>query len=85
MLQAARRTQGDSRTKRKLRRRPIVERKVDHLKDPGLGPAFHRRRYDRLADLEALLQDWLRRYDTSRRNYSAYLKSRTPKEVLAAR
>jgi hypothetical protein len=44
VLQAARRTQGDPRIKRKLRRRPIVERKVDHLKDLGLGKARWRGR-----------------------------------------
>ena len=48
-------------------------------------PAFHRRRYDRLADLDALLQDWLHRYNTRRRNHSRYMKGRTPKEVLAAK
>lgn len=39
VLQAARANQADPRIRRKLRRRPIIERKVDHLKDLGMGKA----------------------------------------------
>lgn len=44
VLQSARRSQNDPKTRRKLRRRPIVERKVDHLKDLGMGKARWRGR-----------------------------------------
>ena len=45
-------------------------------------PAFHRRRFDRLADLQALLADFLHRYNTRRRNHGDYMNSRTPLQVL---
>jgi len=45
-------------------------------------PAFHRQRFDRLADLDAQLQGWLHRYNTHRRNHSAFMRGRTPLTVL---
>lgn len=39
VLQHARAAQTTAAVKRKLRRRPIIERKIDHLKDLGLGKA----------------------------------------------
>jgi transposase InsO family protein len=45
-------------------------------------PAFHRRRFDRLQDLDAVLQDFLRRYNTRRRNHGDYMRGRIPAGVL---
>jgi transposase InsO family protein len=45
-------------------------------------PAFHRRRFDRLANLDAVLQDFLRRYNTGRRNHGDYMRGRIPAQVL---
>jgi transposase InsO family protein len=46
-------------------------------------PAFHRRRFDRLAELEAELAAWLDRYNHRRRNHGDFMRGRTPAEVLA--
>jgi transposase InsO family protein len=45
-------------------------------------PAFHRQRFDTLAELDGALQGWLDRYNTHRRNHSAYMRGRTPLQVL---
>ena len=45
-------------------------------------PAFHRRRFDRLADLEAVLREFLDRYNRRRRNHGHYMNGRTPLQVL---
>lgn len=45
-------------------------------------PAFHRRRFDRLADLDDQFQGWLHRYNTHRRNHGDYMRGRTPLDVL---
>lgn len=45
-------------------------------------PAFHRRRFDRLADLDDQFQSWLHRYNTTRRNHGDYMRGRTPLDVL---
>lgn len=45
-------------------------------------PAFHRRRFDRLVDLDGQFQVWLHRYNTRRRNHGAFMRGRTPEAVL---
>ncbi len=45
-------------------------------------PAFHRQRFERLSDLDAQFQGWVRRYNTHRRNHSAFMRGRTPQAVL---
>jgi len=47
-------------------------------------PAFHRRRFDRVADLDASLQDFVHRYNTRRRNHGDFMKGRTPLQLLEA-
>ncbi len=62
----------------------VVERFHGTVLQECYRPAFHRRRYDRLVDLDRLLQDWLSRYNLRRRNNGAYMKGRTPAQVLEA-
>jgi len=45
-------------------------------------PAFHRQRFDRLDELDTQFQGWLDRYNTRRRNHGAYMRGRTPLDVL---
>ena len=45
-------------------------------------PAFHRQRFDTLAELETQLQGFLQRYNTKRRNHGAYMSGRVPLQVL---
>jgi transposase InsO family protein len=45
-------------------------------------PAFHRQRFERLDQLDEQFQGWLHRYNTHRRNHSAYMRGRRPIDVL---
>ena len=45
-------------------------------------PAFHRRRFVRLTQLRAELDSWLVTYNTRRVNHGAYMRGRTPRQVL---
>ena len=45
-------------------------------------PAFHRQRFDTLAELDRVLQAWLHRYNNHRRNHGAYMHGRTPNQLL---
>jgi transposase InsO family protein len=45
-------------------------------------PAFHRRRFDRVEDLDRALQTWLCRYNTQRPNHGDFMQGRTPLTVL---
>lgn len=45
-------------------------------------PAFHRQRFDTLAELDRVLQGWLERYNRHRRNHGHYMAGRTPAQVL---
>jgi len=60
----------------------VVERFHGTVLQECYRPAFHRRRFDRLADLERVLQDFLGRYNTRRRNHGDYMKGRTPAQML---
>jgi transposase InsO family protein len=60
----------------------VVERFHGTVLQECYRPAFHRRRFDRLVDLEAVLGDFLHRYNTKRRNHGDYMRGRTPAQVL---
>ena len=60
----------------------VVERFHGTVLQECYRPAFHRRRFDRLADLDALLGDFLDRYNRKRRNHGDYMRGRTPLQLL---
>jgi transposase InsO family protein len=62
----------------------VVERFHGTVLQECYRPPFHRRRFDRLADLEAVLGDFLDRYNRRRRNHGDYMKGRTPAQMLEA-
>jgi transposase InsO family protein len=45
-------------------------------------PAFHRRRFTSIRQLQAEADAWLIRYNTRRRNHSDFMRGRTPAQVL---
>ena len=45
-------------------------------------PAFHRRRFSSLRQLQAEADAWLHRYNTRRRNHGDFMHGRTPRRVL---
>ena len=45
-------------------------------------PAFHRRRFTSIRQLQAEADTWLVRYHHRRRNHSDYMRGRTPAEIL---
>jgi hypothetical protein len=47
-------------------------------------PAFHRSRFDRVADLKTVPRDFLGRYNSRRLNHGAYMKGRTSAQMLKA-
>ncbi len=60
----------------------VVERFHGTVLDECYRPAFHRRRFDRIADIDHVLQDFVHRYNTRRANRGRYMKGRTPLEML---
>jgi len=60
----------------------VVERFHGTVLQECYRPAFHRRRFDRLSDLDAVLRDFLDRYNRKRRNHGDYMSGRTPVQVL---
>lgn len=60
----------------------VVERFHGTVLDECYRTAFHRRRFDRLADIDHVLQDFVHRYNTRRANRGRYMKGRTPLEML---
>jgi hypothetical protein len=60
----------------------VVERFHGTVLDECYRPAFHRRRFDRMADIDHVLQDFVHRYNTRRANSGRYMKGRTPLEML---
>jgi transposase InsO family protein len=46
-------------------------------------PAFHRRRFGSVRQLQAEADAWLHHYNNRRRNHGDYMRSRTPRHVLA--
>jgi transposase InsO family protein len=45
-------------------------------------PAFHRRRFISVRQLQAEIDSWLMHYNARRRNHSDYMRGRTPREIL---
>ena len=45
-------------------------------------PAFHRRRFGTIRQLQAEADAWLHRYNTRRRNHGDFMRGRTPRQVL---
>ena len=45
-------------------------------------PAFHRRRFTSIHQLQAEIDSWLVHYNTRRRNHSDFMRGRTPRTVL---
>ena len=45
-------------------------------------PAFHRRRFSSIRQLQGEANAWLIRYHHRRRNHSAYMRGRTPAQLL---
>lgn len=45
-------------------------------------PAFHRRRFGSVRQLQAEADAWLHRYNTRRRNHGDFMRGRTPRQVL---
>ncbi len=45
-------------------------------------PAFHRRRFMSVRQLQAEVDTWLVHYNTRRRNHSDFMRGRTPKQIL---
>lgn len=48
-------------------------------------PAFHRRRFTTIGQLQAEADAWLIGYNTRRRNHSDYMRGRAPKTILDVR
>lgn len=46
-------------------------------------PAFHRRSFSSVRQLQAEVDAWLVHYNTRRRNHSDFMRGRTPEQVLA--
>lgn len=61
----------------------VCERFQGVALDEFYRPAFHRQRFDTVGQIDAQLQGWLHRYNTRRRNHGAYMRGRTPAQVLA--
>jgi transposase InsO family protein len=47
-------------------------------------PAFHRRRFTSIRQLQVEVDSWLVHYNTRRRNHSDFMRGRTPRQVLDA-
>jgi transposase InsO family protein len=45
-------------------------------------PAFHRRRFTSIRQLQAEIDSWLVHYNLRRRNHSEFMRGRTPRQVL---
>ena len=45
-------------------------------------PAFHRRRFTSVRQLQAEAETWLVHYNYRRRNHSDFMRGRTPRQVL---
>jgi transposase InsO family protein len=60
----------------------VVERFHGTVLEECYRIAFHRRRFDRTADVDHVLQDFVHRYNTRRPNRGRYMKGRTPMQML---
>ncbi len=60
----------------------VVERFHGTILQECWRPAFHRRRFASRRQLQAAADAWLVTYNHRRRNHGAYMRSRTPHQVL---
>ncbi|MGH9097955.1 MAG: DDE-type integrase/transposase/recombinase, partial [Acidimicrobiales bacterium] len=60
----------------------VVERFHQTILQEGWRPAFHRRRFGSIRQLQAEADAWLITYNYRRRNHGDYMRGRTPHEVL---
>ena len=60
----------------------VVERFQGTVLQECWRPAFHRRRFTSIRQLQAEADSWLIRYHHRRRNHSDYMRGRTPAELL---
>ncbi|MEZ5282221.1 MAG: DDE-type integrase/transposase/recombinase [Acidimicrobiales bacterium] len=60
----------------------VVERFQGTMLQECWRPAFHRRRFTSLRQLQAEADTWLTRYNTRRRNHSHYMAGRRPIDIL---
>jgi hypothetical protein len=60
----------------------VVERFQGTMRDECWGPAFHRRRFTSIRQLQAEANAWVVGYHCRRRNHGDYMRGRTPQEVL---
>jgi len=60
----------------------VVERFQGTMLDECWRPAFHRRRFTSVRQLQAEADAWLIGYHRRRRNHGDYMRGRTPQEVL---
>lgn len=60
----------------------VVERFQSTALQECWRPAFHRRRFTTIRQLQAEADSWLIRYHHRRRNHSDYMRGRTPAQVL---
>lgn len=63
----------------------VVERFHGTMLQECWRPAFHRRRFTSIRQLQAEANAWLITYNTRRRNHSAYMAGRTPTQMLDLR
>ena len=61
----------------------VCERFHGTVLQEGWRPAFHRRRFTSIRQLQAEADAWLIHYNHRRRNHSDYMRGRTPRQVLA--
>jgi transposase InsO family protein len=60
----------------------VVERFQGTVLQECWRPAFHRRRFSSIRQLQAEAESWLIRYHYRRRNHGDYMRGRTPAEIL---
>ena len=60
----------------------VCERFHGTILQEGWRPAFHRRRFTSIRQLQAEADAWLIRYNHRRKNHGDYMRGRTPRAVL---
>ena len=60
----------------------VCERFHGIILQEGWRPAFHRRHFTSIRQLQAEADSWLITYNRRRRNHSDYMRGRTPQEIL---
>jgi transposase InsO family protein len=60
----------------------VVERFHGTILQECWRPAFHRRHFSSIRQLQSEVDAWLRTYHHRRRNHSDYMRGRTPRQIL---